>query len=101
MYRRCIKRLLDIILALIGLILLSPVFLILMLLVRKKLGSPVFFHQERPGKDGKIFGLMKFRSMTDARDEEGISFRMRNDFLISERFFVRPVWMSYRNSSIS
>ena len=71
MYRRCIKRLLDIILALIGLILLSPVFLILMLLVRKKLGSPVFFHQERPGKDGKIFGLMKFRSMTDARDEEG------------------------------
>ena len=71
MYRRCIKRLLDIILALIGLILLSPVFLILMLLVRKKLGSPVFFHQERPGKDRKIFGLMKFRSMTDARDEEG------------------------------
>ena len=71
MYRRFIKRLLDIILALIGLILLSPVFLILMLLVRKKLGSPVFFHQERPGKDGKIFGLMKFRSMTDARDEEG------------------------------
>lgn len=71
MYRRCIKRLLDIILALIGLILLSPVFLILMLLVRKKLGSPVFFHQERPGKDEKIFGLMKFRSMTDARDEEG------------------------------
>ncbi|MDO5591485.1 MAG: sugar transferase [Bacillota bacterium] len=71
MYRRCIKRLLDIILALIGLILLSPVFLILMLLVRKKLGSPVLFHQERPGKDGKIFGLMKFRSMTDARDEEG------------------------------
>lgn len=71
MYRRCIKRLLDIILALIGLILLSPVFLILMLLVRKKLGSPVFFHQERPGKDGEIFGLMKFRSMTDARDEEG------------------------------
>ena len=71
MYRRCIKRLLDIILALIGLILLSPVFLILMLLVRKKLGSPVLFQQERPGKDGKIFGLMKFRSMTDARDEEG------------------------------
>lgn len=71
MYRRFIKRLLDIILALIGLILLSPVFLILMLLVRKKLGSPVFFHQDRPGKGGKIFGLMKFRSMTDARDEEG------------------------------
>lgn len=71
MYRRYIKRLLDIILALIGLFLLSPVFLILMILVRAKLGAPVFFHQDRPGKDGKIFGLLKFRSMTDARDEEG------------------------------
>lgn len=71
MYRRYIKRLLDIILASIGLILLSPVFLILMILVRTKLGSPVFFHQDRPGKNGKIFGLLKFRSMTDERDEEG------------------------------
>ena len=71
MYRRYIKRLLDIILASIGLILLSPVFLILMILVRTKLGSPVFFHQDRPGKNGEIFGLLKFRSMTDERDEEG------------------------------
>lgn len=71
MYRRYIKRLLDIILASIGLILLSPVFLILMILVRTKLGSPVFFHQDRPGKNGRIFGLLKFRSMTDERDEEG------------------------------
>ena len=71
MYRKGIKRILDIILALIGLIILSPVFLILVLLIRVKLGSPVFFHQDRPGKDGKVFGLLKFRSMTDERDAEG------------------------------
>lgn len=70
-YRSVIKRILDIILALIGLIVLSPVFLIVMVLVRVKLGAPVFFHQDRPGKDGRIFGLLKFRSMTDARDAEG------------------------------
>lgn len=70
-YRSVIKRILDIILALIGLIVLSPVFLIVMVLVRVKLGSPVFFHQDRPGKDGRIFGLLKFRSMTDATDANG------------------------------
>ncbi len=70
-YRSVIKRILDIILALIGLIVLSPVFLIVTALVRVKLGAPVFFHQDRPGKDGKIFGLLKFRSMTDARDADG------------------------------
>ncbi len=70
-YRRVVKRILDIILALIGLIVLSPVFLIVTVLVRVKLGSPVFFHQDRPGRDGKIFGLLKFRSMTDARDADG------------------------------
>ncbi len=70
-YRRVVKRILDIILALIGLIVLSPVFLIVTVLVRVKLGSPVFFHQDRPGRDGKVFGLLKFRSMTDARDADG------------------------------
>lgn len=71
MYERYIKRLLDIIISLCGIILLSPVYLILVILVRKKLGSPVLFTQERPGKDEKIFKLYKFRSMTDARDEKG------------------------------
>ncbi len=70
-YRSVVKRILDIILALIGLIILSPVFLIVTVLVRVKLGSPVFFHQDRPGKDCKVFGLLKFRSMTDARDADG------------------------------
>ncbi|MCI8614776.1 sugar transferase [Parablautia intestinalis] len=71
MYERYIKRLLDIIISLCGIILLSPVYFILVILVRKKLGSPVLFTQERPGKDEKIFKLYKFRSMTDARDEKG------------------------------
>ncbi|MBD5521024.1 MAG: sugar transferase [Lachnospiraceae bacterium] len=71
MYRNCIKRLLDIIISLCGIIVLSPVYLVLAILVRVKLGSPVLFKQERPGKDEKIFKLYKFRSMTDAKDENG------------------------------
>lgn len=71
MYRSCIKRIFDIIISGIALLLLSPVFLILAILVRTKLGSPVIFHQERPGYREKIFTLCKFRTMTDERDENG------------------------------
>ncbi|MCM1385949.1 MAG: sugar transferase [Bacillus sp. (in: Bacteria)] len=71
MYAKCIKRILDIILSLTAIIVLSPVLLILYILVRVKLGSPVLFKQERPGKDEKIFTLCKFRTMTDKRDENG------------------------------
>lgn len=71
MYKRCIKRCLDFILSLCGIIVLSPVLIILAVLIRVKLGSPILFHQERPGKDEKIFTLCKFRTMTDARDEKG------------------------------
>lgn len=71
MYRHFVKRGLDFILSLAGMIVLSPVFLILAVLVRCKLGSPVIFKQERPGKDEKIFTLCKFRTMTDQRDAEG------------------------------
>lgn len=71
MYRKYIKRLTDIVVSLCGIIVLSPVYLILALLVRMKLGSPVIFKQERPGKDEKIFTLCKFRTMTDKRDENG------------------------------
>ena len=70
-YRKYVKRFLDILISGIFLLLLSPVILILILLVRIKLGSPVFFHQDRPGLNEKIFRLYKFRSMTDERDEEG------------------------------
>lgn len=71
MYRKFIKRLLDIALSGIGLVILSPVYLVVAVLVRVKLGSPVIFHQERPGYHEKIFTLCKFRTMTDARDEKG------------------------------
>ena len=70
-YRKYIKRIFDIMLSAIAIILLSPVYLILYVLVRIKLGSPVLFHQDRPGKDGRIFHMYKFRSMTDERDENG------------------------------
>lgn len=71
MYRRFIKRGLDILLSGMALILLSPIFFIVAILVRIKLGSPVIFHQERPGYRERIFTLCKFRTMTDARDEKG------------------------------
>lgn len=70
-YERYVKRLLDIVLSGLALIVLSPLLLVTAILVRVKLGSPVIFTQERPGKDEKIFKLHKFRSMTDARDERG------------------------------
>lgn len=71
MYRKFFKRLLDILLSLCILVLLSPVYAVLIVLVRIKLGSPVFFKQERPGLNGEIFTLYKFRTMTDARDKDG------------------------------
>ena len=71
MYRKFGKRFLDILISGMALILLSPVFLAVAVLVRIKLGSPVIFHQKRPGKDEKIFTLCKFRTMTDAKDEKG------------------------------
>ena len=70
-YERYIKRPLDCVLAALLLILLSPVMGVLALLVRVKLGAPVIFRQERPGRDEHIFRLCKFRTMTDARDEKG------------------------------
>lgn len=71
LYCRYIKRLLDIILALLGIVVLSPVMLITAFLVRIKLGSPVLFKQKRPGKDERIFEMYKFRSMTDKMDKNG------------------------------
>ena len=70
-YEKCIKRILDFVLALIAIIVLSPVMLITAILVRVKLGSPVLFTQDRPGLNTKVFKLYKFRSMTDAKDVNG------------------------------
>ena len=70
-YEKYVKRFLDIFLSGMALIILSPLLLVTAILVRVKLGSPVIFCQERPGKDEKIFKLHKFRSMSNARDENG------------------------------
>ena len=70
-YEVCVKRPLDFVCALGGIIVLSPVLLVTAGLVKIKLGSPVIFKQERPGKNEKIFTLYKFRTMTDARDTSG------------------------------
>ena len=70
-YEKYIKRPQDFLCALLALIVLSPVLLVVALLVRTKLGSPVLFTQDRPGRGEKIFRLYKFRTMTDARDENG------------------------------
>lgn len=71
MYAKYIKRTLDLILSLMVLIILIPLMSIIYILVKIKLGSPVIFKQQRPGKNEKIFTLYKFRTMTDKKDENG------------------------------
>ena len=71
MYEKYFKRILDFVMAFLGLIILSPVMLLIAILVRIKLGSPIIFAQPRPGLNEKIFTLYKFRTMTDERDEKG------------------------------
>lgn len=70
-YEKYVKRMLDIVLSLTFILLFWWVYVIISLLVRVKLGSPVLFRQQRPGKDGKIFDMIKYRTMTDQRDEKG------------------------------
>ncbi|MGA9468432.1 MAG: sugar transferase, partial [Exiguobacterium marinum] len=71
MYNRFFKRPQDLLLAIVALVLLSPLIGGTALLIRLKLGGPVLFKQKRPGKDGVIFEMIKFRTMTDERDEAG------------------------------
>ena len=70
-YERLFKRLFDVFFSFLALVILSPILLIVAILVRVKLGSPIIFRQERPGKNEKLFRLFKFRTMTDAKDEDG------------------------------
>ena len=71
MYRKYIKRFLDITLSLLAILVLSPLFLIISAIVRIQMGSPILFKQERIGKDEKLFNLYKYRSMTNNKDENG------------------------------
>ncbi|PBB06450.1 sugar transferase [Salimicrobium humidisoli] len=70
-YRKFVKRQMDFILSLLGILFLGPVFIIVAMLVKKKLGKPVLFKQDRPGLNGEIFKMYKFRTMTDAKDVDG------------------------------
>ena len=69
-YCRYLKRLLDIFFSLLGLLLLAPVLLVLSICIVFSMGFPVFFFQERVGKDGEVFNVIKFRSMNDRRDKQ-------------------------------
>lgn len=71
MYQKYIKRMLDVIISLSALIIFAPIIVIIAILVRFKLGSPVIFKQERPGRNCRIFTMYKFRTMTDEKDENG------------------------------
>ena len=71
LYCKLIKRFMDFLIAALSIIIFSPLLIILVILVRVKLGGPVIFKQERPGLNGKVFKLYKFRTMTDAKDENG------------------------------
>ncbi|MBQ7045968.1 MAG: sugar transferase [Clostridia bacterium] len=71
MYRNFFKRFFDVLLCSLALLVLWPILAIIAILVKIKLGSPVIFKQDRPGKDGKIFKLYKFRTMTNAKDKDG------------------------------
>ena len=71
MYKLFVKRLLDIILSGIAIVVLSPIYLIISIVVKIQMGSPILFSQDRIGKDEKIFKLYKFRSMTNETDENG------------------------------
>lgn len=71
MYERHFKRMQDLTLASLALLVLSPILFVVGVMIRIKLGGPIFFLQERPGKDGVVFYLIKFRTMTEERDEQG------------------------------
>jgi len=66
-----IKRGIDFLLSLVGLIVLSPIILVVSIMIYFKLGSPIFFIQDRPGKDGKVFKMLKFRTMLNSTDGDG------------------------------
>lgn len=92
MYRKYIKRFLDIILSFIAIIIFSPLYLIISIVVRFQMGSPILFSQDRIGKDEKIFKLYKFRSMTNEKDEYGN--------LLSEKERLTKFGIALRSTSL-
>lgn len=86
------KRLIDILITSLALILLSPLFILVVYKVRKNLGCPIFFYQERPGKNGKLFKMIKFRSMKDVVDKEGNS--------LPDEMRITPFGQKLRSTSL-
>lgn len=70
-YNKCIKRIIDIVLSFIAIVLLCPIWICIAISIKAKLGSPIIFRQERPGKNEKIFHMYKFRTMTDEKNSKG------------------------------
>ena len=87
-----IKRAFDIVVAVSVLVVLSPAYVVLVILIRKKMGSPVLFRQTRPGKDGELFEIVKFRTMVDAVDSEGNR--------LPDEDCLTPFGIKLRNSSL-
>ena len=91
-YEKYIKRQIDFLCALLAIIILSPILFLISVLVRIKLGSPIIFRQERPGLNGEIFTLFKFRTMTDQKDKDGN--------LLPDEVRLTPFGAALRSSSL-
>lgn len=96
-YEKYIKRPQDFLCSLLACIVLSPIMLVIAILVKIKIGSPVLFAQERPGLHGEIFKLYKFRTMTNESGEMGSYCRMNSALHLLENCFVLRRWMNCRN----
>jgi lipopolysaccharide/colanic/teichoic acid biosynthesis glycosyltransferase len=92
MYHRHIKRAIDVTFALLGLVVCAPVIFVVALLIRWIMGGPILFRQERPGLDGRLFTCLKFRTMTDKRDDKGQ--------LLSDRERMVPLGTWLRHTSL-
>ncbi len=107
MYKTYLKRIFDFVIALSGLFFLLPIYFLIILIIRIKLGSPIFFKQPRPGLNGKIFYIYKFRTMTNEYNEDGILLPDKNrltkfgQFLRSTSLDELPSLLCVLNGSMS
>ena len=107
MYKTYLKRIFDFVIALSGLFFLLPIYFLIILIIRIKLGSPIFFQQPRPGLNGKIFYIYKFRTMTNEYNEDGILLPDKNrltkfgQFLRSTSLDELPSLLCVLNGSMS
>lgn len=101
MYRKCIKRLLDFVISLLGIIILSPILIIIALLIRLTSKGPAFFLQERLGKNGKVFRIIKFRTMVVNAEHigSGLKINSEEDNRITKvgKVLRKLVWMNCHN----